>query len=104
MKKMSFSRFSGFDRIRIAPTCAMASVRIVGRQHRALAGPVPEVALVERDVLDADDALVRLELGDAIDQQKRVPVGQNALDRGVVQWQLHRSCRVSIIPKSASAA
>jgi len=30
MKKMSFSRFSGFDRMRMAPTCATASVRIVG--------------------------------------------------------------------------
>ena len=29
MKKMSFSRFSGFDRIRIAPTWAIASVRMV---------------------------------------------------------------------------
>jgi len=30
MKKGSLSRFSGFDKIRIAPTCAIASVRIVG--------------------------------------------------------------------------
>ena len=82
---MSFSRFSGFDRIRIAPTWAMASVRIVAGRTGASSRPVPEVALVERDVLDPDDALVGLEFGDAIDQQKRVPVGQNAFDRGVVQ-------------------
>jgi hypothetical protein len=30
MKKMSFSRFSGLERIRIAPTYAMAPVRMVG--------------------------------------------------------------------------
>ena len=30
MKRISFPRFSGFDRIRMAPTCATHSVRIVG--------------------------------------------------------------------------
>ena len=55
------------------------------RQDRGSARPMPEIALVERDVLDPDDALVGLELGDAIDQQKRIPVGQNAFDRRVVQ-------------------
>ena len=29
-KKINLSRFSGFERIKIAPTCATASVKIVG--------------------------------------------------------------------------
>ena len=37
------------------------------RQHRRLAWPVGEVTLVERDVLDAHDPLIGLELDDAID-------------------------------------
>ena len=51
-----------------------------------------EIALVERDVLDADDPLVGLELGDAIDEQKRIAVRQDPLDRGVVERQreVHR--------------
>ena len=53
----------------------------VGRRRR-------QVALVDRDVLDADDAFVRLELGDAIDEQERVAVRQDALDSRVVERQL----------------
>ena len=51
-----------------------------------------EVALVERDVLDADDALVGLELGDAIDEQERIAVRQDPFDRRVVERQrdVHR--------------
>ena len=69
-------RFSGFDRIRIAPTCAMHSVRIVGGKRRAFTGLMGQIALVEGDVLDPDDPLVRLQLGDAIDQQKRIAMRQ----------------------------
>ena len=89
-------RFSGFARIRIAPTWAMASVsRVGGKTGRRLAA-VRQVALVERDVLDADDALVDFELRDAIHEQKRVAVGKNPLDGGVVerQRQVHVSKRL----------
>ena len=51
------------------------------RQDRQLAVAVREVALVQRDVLDPDDPLVGFELGDAIDEQKRIPVRQDPLDR-----------------------
>ena len=66
----------------------MASVRIVGGS----AGDSPavrrrKIALVRGDVLDADDPLVGLERDHAIDQQKRVAVGQNPLDRRVVERQ-----------------
>ena len=57
------------------------------RQHRQLALAVGQVALVERDVLDPDDPLVGLEFGDAIDEQERIPVGQNPFDGRVVQRQ-----------------
>ena len=89
-------RFSGFARIRIAPTCATASVRIVGGSTGRAVGLVRQIALVERHVLDADDPLVDLELGDAIDEQKRIPVRQDPLDRGVVerQRQVHVSKRL----------
>jgi hypothetical protein len=48
-----------------------------------------EIPLVERDVLDADNALVDFEFRDAIDQEKRVPVRQNAFDRGIVERKRH---------------
>jgi hypothetical protein len=48
---------------------------------------MPQIPLVQRHVLDADDALVDFELGDAIDQEKRIAVRQNPLDGGVVQRQ-----------------
>ena len=80
-KKISRWRFSGLARIRIAPTCATASVRIVGGSTGVAVAVVRQVALVERDVLDADDPLVDLELGDAIDEQKRIAVRQDPLDR-----------------------
>ena len=63
------------------------------RQHRTF-GRMRQRPLVERHVLDADDALVGLELRNPIDQQERVAVRQNPLDRGVVQRQgqrLHNS-------------
>ena len=72
----------------MAPTCAMASVRIVGGSTGLLPGLVPEVPLVQRDVLDADDPPVGLELGDAIHQQERIAVGQDTLDGRVVEGQL----------------
>ena len=58
------------------------------RQHRRLAVAPREIALVQRDVLDPDDALVRLEFGDAIDEQERITMRKDALDRGVVERQL----------------
>lgn len=62
------------------------------RQYRRLAGPVSEVALVEGHVLDAHDAFVGLELDDPIDQQEWIPVGENPLDRRIVerQRQIHK--------------
>ena len=39
MKKISFSLFSGLDRIRIAPTWAIASVRIVAGSTGSSPGP-----------------------------------------------------------------
>ena len=48
---------------------------------------MPEVPLALRDVLDADDALVRLELGHAVDEQERIPVGQDPFDGGVIERQ-----------------
>ena len=71
----------------IAPTCAIASVRIVGGSTGGSPVAVRQVALVERDVLDPDDALVGLEFGDAIDEQERIAVRQNPLDRRVVERQ-----------------
>ena len=58
------------------------------RQHGALTGLVPEVAVVLRDVFDAQDAPVRLELGHAVDEQERIAMGKNAFDRGVVERKL----------------
>ena len=69
----------------MAPTCATASVRIVGG---STGGSSPEWARYrsfERDVLDADDPLVRLELGDAIHQQKGIAMRQDAFDCRVVE-------------------
>ena len=86
-KNGSRCRFSGLARIRIAPTCATASVRIVGGSTGAPFGSCDEIALVERHVLDADDALVDFEFGDAIDEQKRIAVREDALDRRVVERQ-----------------
>jgi len=37
-----------------------------------------EVALVQCDVLDPDDPLVGLELGDPIDEQERIAVRQDS--------------------------
>lgn len=64
-----------------------------GWQHRGPLFVVPQVPLVERYVLDADDTAVRLEIGDPIDQQERVSVRKNPLDRGVVQRKLQAHAR-----------
>ena len=55
-----------------------------GREYRRLIRVVPEVALVERDILDADDPAIRLELGDAVHEQERIAVRQDAFDGGVI--------------------
>ena len=60
------------------------------RQHEPPVGRLREIALVRRDVLDADDPLVDLELGDAIDEQERIAVRQNLFDGRVVQRQRQR--------------
>ena len=57
------------------------------RQGRAFTGLMGQIALVEGDVLDSDDPLVRLQLGDAIDQQKGIAMRKDVLDDGVIQWQ-----------------
>ena len=76
----------------MAPTCATASVRIVGGRTGASPGRCAEIALVERHVLDADDPLVRLELGDAIDEQERIPMRKDPLDGRIVEGEreVHR--------------
>ena len=86
-KNGSRCRFSGFARIMIAPTCATASVRIVGGSTGEPSVAWRQIALVERHVLDPDDPLVDFELGDAIDEQERVAVRQDPFDRGVVERQ-----------------
>ncbi len=97
MKKISFSRFSGLDRIRIAPTWAIASVRIVGWQDRPLGSAVPEVPLIKGNVLDADNPLIGLARRHAVHQEERVAMRQNTFDRGVVERQLHgHRCRTII--------
>ena len=55
-----------------------------------------QIALVERHVLDPDDAFVDLEFGDAIDEQERIAVLEDSFDRGVVERkrQVHRSLRL----------
>ena len=55
-----------------------------GRQHWRIVGRPGQIALAQRDVLDPDDPLVRLELGDAIDQEKGA-VGQNPFNCGIVE-------------------
>ena len=60
---------------------------MVGGRTGALARAVRQVALVERHVLDADDAFVDLEFGDAIDEEERIAVRQNPFDRRVIEGQ-----------------
>jgi len=43
------------------------------------------VTLVQADVLDADDPLVDVEFGDAVDEQERVAMRQDPFDRLIVQ-------------------
>jgi hypothetical protein len=66
------------------------------RQNLRAVRFVREVPFVERDVLDADDSLVDLELRDAIDEEKRIAMRENPLDGGVVerQRQVHRGLRL----------
>ena len=54
------------------------------RQHRPAPRGVIEIALVRRDVFDADDPLVELDLGDAIDEKKRIAVRQNFFNGCVI--------------------
>ena len=70
----------------ISPTCATASVRIVGGRAGWSLPQAVRVPLVQRNVLDTDDPLVRLEFGDAIDEQKGVAMRQDPPDDRVVQW------------------
>ena len=56
-----------------------------GRERRRLARLVRQIALVELDVLDADNPLVGFELRDAVHEQERKAVRQNPLDGGVVE-------------------
>jgi len=55
------------------------------RQRRQLSWLTRQIPLVQGDILDADDALVGLELGDAVDEQEWVTVRENPLDGGVVE-------------------
>ncbi|MEN3340075.1 MAG: hypothetical protein V7647_3751 [Acidobacteriota bacterium] len=75
------------------------------RQHGDLPGTMREVPLVQRDVLDPDDPLVRLEFRDAIDEEKRVAVRQDPLDRAVVEGEgeIHAGCQSAKVPRCQSA-
>ena len=66
------------------------------RHHRAPLRPLPQIALVVRHVLDADDPLVFFELGDPIDEQERITMRKDPLDGGVVerQRQVHAIVRL----------
>ena len=55
------------------------------RQRRGLTFAVCEIALVQRDVLDPHDPPVDFDLGDAIDEQERIAVGKDPLDRRIVE-------------------
>src|SRR5258708_7092212 len=55
------------------------------RQDRRSARAVRQIALVERHVLDPDNPLVHLQLDDAIDEQERIAVRQDAFNRSVVE-------------------
>jgi len=54
-------------------------------QNRALTRPVRKIAFVERNILDADDPPVLFELGDLVDEEKRVAMGEDLLNRRVVE-------------------
>src|SRR4029079_12404172 len=57
------------------------------RKHRRSARLVREIPLVQRDVLDADNPFVGIELGDAIDEQKWIAMRKNPFDRTVIKRQ-----------------
>src|ERR1041385_376988 len=54
---------------------------------------MPQVPLVERHVLDADDPFVHFELDHSIDEEERKSVRKDSLDRRVIERerQVHRS-------------
>ena len=60
------------------------------RERRRRATLTRQVPLVQRDILDAHDPLVGFQLRDPIDEQKRVAVRNDALDRTVIQRQRQR--------------
>ena len=55
------------------------------RQHRRVVVTMREVSLVQRDVLDPDDALVGLEFGNAIDEEEWIAMRKNPFDGRVVE-------------------
>ena len=56
------------------------------RKHRRLIPVVGQVPFVQGHVLDPDDALVGVELGDAIDEEERIAMRKDPLNRAVVKW------------------
>src|SRR6185503_20341793 len=66
------------------------------RQRSRAVGGLREKPLVQRHVLDAHNPLVDLEFGDPVDEEKRIAVEQNLLDRRVVERerQFHRIPRL----------
>src|SRR6476620_1423031 len=60
------------------------------RQRRCRSRLARQVSLVERYVLDSDNPLVRFELNDPIDEQKRIAMRDDALDRAVIERQRQR--------------
>src|SRR5262245_46761342 len=66
------------------------------RQHRYSVRIDRQVAFVQRHILDADDSLIELEFGDAIDQQERITMRENPFDRLIVerQSQIHEPDRL----------
>jgi sigma-B regulation protein RsbU (phosphoserine phosphatase) len=73
----------------------------LGQDGRRQGGRLPiavrEIAFVERDVLDSDNPLVDFDLRDAIDEQERIPVREDPLDRSVVERQFQAVHEVASI-------
>ena len=75
----------------MAPTWATASVRIVGGSVGVWPGSRARHCSFSDTFLMPTIALVRLELGDPIDEQERIAVRQDPLDERLVEGQLvHR--------------
>jgi hypothetical protein len=55
------------------------------RQHGWLTWLTREVPLVQRDILDPDNALVRFERRDPIHEEERIAMRNDPLDRGVIE-------------------